>query len=205
MKAWTGALIAVLTIGLIVFGLGMRSSAGRAAGQAEILARAPQANAMVQPAAMTTGGTAAAVGPATESAQAPMLVNCGPGQQALIRQVVLANGQLASQVDCVGVAGAAVAYGAQSAYPAYPAAQVRTVVDDEIVTAPRVVRTQTYRAPARRVVERSRRNWGKTALVIGGSTAAGAGVGGLIGGKKGALIGAALGGGASTIYEAVKR
>lgn len=49
------------------------------------------------------------------------------------------------------------------------------------------------------------RTWKKTALVIGGSTAAGAGIGGLIGGRKGALIGSAIGGGSSTIYEAMKR
>ena len=55
-----------------------------------------------------------------------------------------------------------------------------------------------------RVEEKSGRNWKKTALVIGGSTAAGAGVGALVGGKKGALIGAAIGGGASTIYESTK-
>jgi hypothetical protein len=41
--------------------------------------------------------------------------------------------------------------------------------------------------------------------VIGGTTAAGAGLGAIFGGKKGALIGAALGGGASSIYEAGKR
>lgn len=45
----------------------------------------------------------------------------------------------------------------------------------------------------------------KTALMIGGSAAAGAGVGGAINGTKGALIGAAVGGGAASIYEAVKR
>jgi hypothetical protein len=45
----------------------------------------------------------------------------------------------------------------------------------------------------------------KTILVIGGSAASGAGVGGLIGGKKGALVGAALGGGAASIYEATRR
>ena len=33
----------------------------------------------------------------------------------------------------------------------------------------------------------------------------GLGIGGLIGGKKGALIGAAVGGGAATIYESTKR
>jgi hypothetical protein len=80
----------------------------------------------------------------------------------------------------------------------------------------------TYRAPqpvvqpvaARRVVTRTatsrveqspRRDWVKTAMMIGGSTAAGAGVGGIFGGKKGALIGAALGGGAGTLYEVTKR
>ena len=41
--------------------------------------------------------------------------------------------------------------------------------------------------------------------VIGGSTAAAAGVGAIFGGKKGALIGAAIGGGAGTIYEVRKR
>jgi hypothetical protein len=54
-------------------------------------------------------------------------------------------------------------------------------------------------------VERARgRDWKKTALVIGGSSATGAGIGALFGGKKGALIGAAIGGGASTLYEARK-
>ena len=42
-------------------------------------------------------------------------------------------------------------------------------------------------------------------MVIGGSTAAGAGLGAIFGGKKGALIGAAIGGGAGTLYEAKKR
>jgi hypothetical protein len=59
----------------------------------------------------------------------------------------------------------------------------------------------------RRVVYREtkpRRNWAKTALVIGGSTGAGAGIGALTGGKKGALVGAALGGGAATLFEAFR-
>jgi hypothetical protein len=45
----------------------------------------------------------------------------------------------------------------------------------------------------------------KTALMIGGAAAAGAGVGGAMSGAKGALIGAAIGGGAASIYEASKR
>jgi hypothetical protein len=71
----------------------------------------------------------------------------------------------------------------------------------------RPVRTATTRPAATRQVvraEQPRRNWKKTALLIGGSTAGGAGLGGIFGGKKGALIGAAIGGGASTIYEATK-
>jgi hypothetical protein len=49
------------------------------------------------------------------------------------------------------------------------------------------------------------RSWKKTALIIGGSTASGAGLGAVIGGKKGALAGAAIGGGAASIYEATRR
>jgi len=45
----------------------------------------------------------------------------------------------------------------------------------------------------------------KTALMIAGSAATGAGVGGALKGKKGAIIGAAIGGGSASIYEAAKR
>jgi hypothetical protein len=38
-------------------------------------------------------------------------------------------------------------------------------------------------------------------MVIGGSTAAGAGLGAIFGGTKGALIGAAIGGGAGTLLQ----
>jgi hypothetical protein len=59
---------------------------------------------------------------------------------------------------------------------------------------------------ADRVVERQpQRTWKKSALIIGGSTASAAGVGAIVDGKKGALIGAAIGGGAASIYEATRR
>ena len=51
----------------------------------------------------------------------------------------------------------------------------------------------------------SQRSWGKTALIIGGTAASGAGVGAMVGGKKGALAGAAIGGGAASVYEATRR
>jgi hypothetical protein len=55
-------------------------------------------------------------------------------------------------------------------------------------------------------VERApQRSKTKSALMIAGSAATGAGVGGALNGKKGALIGAAIGGGSASIYEAAKR
>jgi hypothetical protein len=130
--------------------------------------------------------------------QAPVLVSCGAGQQTLVRQIWL-NGQPISQGECVqGARGVA-----------YPGAQLRTVADrqavyDEVLPERRVARP-VYReaAPVQRAAPR--RSWQKTALIIGGATAAGAGVGGAVGGRKGALIGAAIGGGSSTIFEALKR
>lgn len=78
-----------------------------------------------------------------------------------------------------------------------------------VVERPAPRQTVTRPAPVRErvVVEQApeKRSWKKTALVIGGSSAAGAGVGGMIDGGKGALIGAAIGGGAASIYEATKR
>src|SRR5688572_19332493 len=81
--------------------------------------------------------------------------------------------------------------------------------------APQIVRTSTpavYRPAQTRVVERAtvveqrpKRSWQKSALIIGGSAASGAGVGAIVGGKKGALIGTAIGGGAASIYEATRR
>jgi hypothetical protein len=59
-------------------------------------------------------------------------------------------------------------------------------------------------AATRTDVRAPRRDWKRTALVVGGSTATAAGIGGLIGGKKGALVGAALGGGVSTLYETTR-
>ena len=86
-------------------------------------------------------------------------------------------------------------------YPAYQQASVPVAAPVRTVTTVEQAPRQTTR-----VVERApRRDWKKTALVIGGSTATGAGVGGIFGGKKGALIGAAIGGGASTIYESTKK
>jgi hypothetical protein len=105
-------------------------------------------------------------------------------------------------VDRYGMPG----YATQPSSPAMyaPAAAPQLVGSAQPVQAVSTVPV----APRRtyQTVERSSgRDWKKTALVIGGSSAAGAGVGAIVGGKKGALIGAAIGGGASALYETTKR
>jgi hypothetical protein len=85
---------------------------------------------------------------------------------------------------------------AVQAYQSYPSSTGRRTLS----SAP-VQRSM----PGHRVERAPGRDWTKTAMVIGGSTAAGAGLGAIFGGKKGALIGAAIGGGAGTLYEVKKR
>ncbi len=99
---------------------------------------------------------------------------------------------------------------AQPAMYMQPAPAQPVVYTEPAPVARRVARPQVVRervVASDRVIEarEPQRSWGKTALVIGGSSAAGAGVGAITGGKKGALIGAAIGGGAASIFEAVKR
>jgi hypothetical protein len=72
------------------------------------------------------------------------------------------------------------------------------------VAARPVSRVTRSAAPAHVAARPAGRDWTKTAMVIGGTTAAGAGLGAIFGGKKGALIGAAIGGGAGTLYEVKK-
>jgi hypothetical protein len=80
----------------------------------------------------------------------------------------------------------------------------------------RVEDRQIARSQRERVYDRERdrvydddrrddRSWGESAMIVGGTAAAGAGVGGLIGGTKGALIGAAIGGGGAAIYEGTRQ
>jgi hypothetical protein len=109
----------------------------------------------------------------TQAFAGPLVVACGSGQHAVVRDTFV-RGRAVTQVACVrGDAYRSVAY--------------RT---------PNVAR---YRA------ERRHRSWAKSALIIGGSSATGAGIGGIVKGKKGALIGAALGGGAASVYEGARR
>jgi hypothetical protein len=133
-------------------------------------------------------------------------LQCQPFEEPVMQRALVGGREVQAMTCITRMHQAPAGYYGQPAY-AQPAYQ--PVYRDDIVTRP-VVRTST---PARRASTVSRetvrrepeRSWGKTAMIIGGSSGAGAGIGGLIGGKKGALIGAAIGGGAATIYESTKR
>ena len=155
-----------------------------------------------------TGLNAAAAAPGVT----PFAINCGPGQQALIRPSLIA-GQSIAQVECVPVAGAmpVVGAGPVGAMPvagaAVPAAYYAAppMVEQPVVYQP-APRTVYRTAPAARVVRhKSGRSWQKSAIIIGSSAGVGAGVGGAVKGKKGALIGAAIGGGVATIWDQATR
>jgi len=84
-----------------------------------------------------------------------------------------------------------------------------------------VTRTVVRRAPARtqtvyrtssassaestpRVVRKTR-STKSSVMIIGGSTVGGAGIGAIVGGKKGAVIGGLIGGAAGTVYDRTTR
>jgi hypothetical protein len=206
MRTILGAAIGVFAIGLVLILFGARNTA-----HPQILAASGE-----QLTASANGSSDVGAGWQADSRQAgsasQMLVNCGPGQRSMVRQSIVA-GQPVIEVDCVGealprqasrqaqewtgsgaMAGAFV--GDEVQYVAVrPQAQQAVIVSE-----PRVVQQR----PVYRQAPQANRPLQKRLLIIGGSAATGAGVGGLIGGKKGALIGAAIGGGGSTIYEATR-
>jgi hypothetical protein len=119
-------------------------------------------------------------------------VECAAGQRAVMEQRRI-NGRTQVVARCEGDHVSGVVYDEYGR-------EVRT----------RPVAYETYRPVAQRstvqyVERRPQRTKTKSALMIAGSAATGAGVGGALNGKKGALIGAAIGGGSASIYEAAKR
>jgi len=102
---------------------------------------------------------------------------------------------------------------ADSMAPSAPSAYMETFRQPAVAPRPRRV-PRTVAAPASYPAERvsapaerpaPKRSWKKTAIVVGTGTASGAAVGAIVDGKKGALIGAAIGGGAASVYEVIRR
>lgn len=127
--------------------------------------------------------------PAMASDTAPgFLVECEPGQRAVLRQAT-ATSQGPASVACVGPRTVPVRYA--------------TVAANRPAMAPLsgAVRAPTApRAPVSRP-----RSVKKSVAIIAGSTAAGAVIGGVTKGKKGAVIGGIVGGAAATIWDQITR
>jgi len=153
-------------------------------------------------------------------AGSPVIVSCEPHQRTLVRPVVI-NGATVSQVECIAADAQAAAF-ATSAVTSpqmvpvnygYVAPRAQAVYTDLEPARVVPVRTETVARPVRTrqvvyddpVRVRRTRSVKKSAVIIGSSAAAGAGVGALTGGKKGALIGAAIGGGGAAVWDQITR
>ncbi len=168
----------------------------------------------------TAGVRAQEIAGTQQAAGSPVVVSCEPHQRTLVRPVVI-NGATVSQVECVAAdPQAAAAYAQPASYAApvqaapvrYVAARPAQVVYDDGLEDARVVRTasaarpiQTRQVVYQEPVARKSRSVKKSAAIIGSSAAVGAGIGALAKGKKGALIGAAIGGGGAAVWDQITR
>lgn len=161
----------------------------------------------------SSGLVAGVVPPAPEGS---MQVQCEPGQRAVVETRVSGAPAMVTCVsDARPVPAPATAVAMTANAPAYaphtvPVADITPVAAARpaVMTAP----TEVYQPrPRRAAYERrgeaapARRTWERSAVIIGSSAAVGATVGGLAKGKKGALIGGIVGGGAATVWDQVTR
>ena len=178
-------------------GMQMKSLWGGVAASALLFTYGCGAQNATEARAQERGGQAAAQS---------VIVSCEPHQRTLVRPVVV-NGATMSQIECVAAETQAIAsaepvatapqapagytYAAQRREPVYADLAPAQVVPVRTQTAAQPVRTRqvVYDEPVRVKKNRSVK---KSAVIIGSSAAVGAGVGAVTGGKKGALIGAAI-------------
>lgn len=151
---------------------------------------------------------------AAAPADAGLQVECEPGQRAVVRQATALD---AGSVACVSAAPVTARRAAARTTTYREVAPVQAtrvnyvpsgsyappaVIDEPIeVYQPRAIPV-TYQE---RDVARPTRSVKKSVAIIAGSTAVAATIGGLTKGKKGALIGGLLGGGAATVWDQVTR
>ena len=134
---------------------------------------------------------------------------CAPGQRVLMREATATTAPSATCVD--SAVDPLTGYAAQPAVyaPAYaaamPVAATRPYAQRAVVTEPLEVYRPRSVPVSYESVRRPVRTKTKSAVIIGSSAAIGATVGGLTKGKKGALIGGLVGGGAATIWDQVTR
>ena len=160
---------------------------------------APPVARAARPVPLPATIAAAAAAPAAT----PVAVNCGPGQQALIRPGLVAGQHRAGRLRA-GRRPTAAAYGTAYAVP-LAAATTASRGSPAPVYREACVRltASAHPRPACPPVQRALVK--KSALIIGSSAGIGAGVGAAVKGKKGALIGAAIGGGAATVWDQATR
>lgn len=163
--------------------------------------------------AAAVGSDAVAAVAATAPAAPGLDVACEPGQRAVVRQVAPNGG---ASVACTSMVAAAAAPAVIPAglYAPAPAPLAQPVsLPSPGYARPAMINepVEVYRpraTPVRyqtREVARPARSVKKSVAIIAGSTAAGATIGGLTKGKKGALIGGLIGGGAATVWDQVTR
>ncbi len=138
--------------------------------------------------AATTAGEAPDPMGVEGALSAAPLVDCGAGREALVEQVI-ANGETVARVKCVAT---------QPVVRAAPA---------PVVTAERApeARSDVPVAKPEANEDEGSRSLKDSALIIGGAAGAGAGIGAIAKGKKGAAVGAAAGAVAGTVYDLVTR
>jgi hypothetical protein len=193
MRHIPGWLIGASGVGALVgaFYLGSRTEA---AGVAEAAGMAPAASIVANA--------------PTDALQ----VACEPGQRAVVASAaMLGTARVACVSDARPVAAEYAPADLAAAAPA--AAGVLTVADTSprpsarpaVITQPVEVYRPRPRAASSSEVAKPKRTWERSAVIIGSSAAVGATVGGLAKGKKGALIGGIVGGGAATVWDQVTR